>query len=53
VKYNTDDTIEGYKARLIIRGDHQIEAFNYNETFALIVKMINVCCFLVVAVAKG
>ena len=53
VKYNADGGIEHYKGRLVIRRDHQIEGFDYNETFAPIAKMSSVRCFLAVAVAKG
>ena len=37
----------------MIRGDHQVEGFDYNETFALVAKMTSVRCFLSVAIAKG
>ena len=52
MKYNSDGTIQRYKARLVVRGDHQIEGLDYNETFALIAKMTSVRCFLTVAVSK-
>jgi len=38
---------------LVIRGDHQVEGFNYNETFAPAAKMISVRIFLSIAWAKG
>ena len=53
VKYNFDGTIQRYKARLVIRGDHQVKGFDYNETFAQVAKMTSVRCFLTVVVAKG
>ena len=53
VKYNSDESIERYKARLVIRGDEQIEGFDYNESFAPVAKMSSVQIFLAVAVSKG
>jgi len=53
VKYQSDGTIERFKARLVVRGDHQLEGFDFNETFAPIAKMTSVRTFLSVAIAKG
>ena len=52
VKYNFDGTIERYKARLVIHHDHQVEGFDYNETFTPVAKMTSVPWFLAVAVTK-
>jgi len=42
----SDWSIQKFKARLVIRGDHQVEGLNYNETFVLFTKMTSVSCFL-------
>jgi len=53
VKFNTDGSIQRYKARLVIRGDHQVKGIDYNKTFALVAKMTSIRIFLSVAIAKG
>ena len=53
VKYKFDGSIERYKARLVIRGDKQIEGFYYNETFAPVANMMSVRTFLAIAAGKG
>lgn len=42
IKFNTDGTIERYKARLVVKGNKQIEGEDFKETFAPVVKMTTV-----------
>ena len=37
----------------MVRCDHQLERFDFNETFATVAKMAGVSVLLSVAVAKG
>ncbi|KAH9678684.1 protein kinase domain-containing protein [Citrus sinensis] len=53
IKYNTDGTVERYKARLVILGNKQVEGINYTETFAHVVKLVTVRTFLAVAATKN
>lgn len=39
VKYRADETLERYKVRLVIKGYAQTYEVDYQETFALVVKM--------------
>ncbi|MCI24867.1 hypothetical protein A2U01_0046053, partial [Trifolium medium] len=52
IKHNSDGTIERYKARLVILGNHKKEGIDYTETFAPVVKMVTICLVLVVAATK-
>jgi len=53
VKYKSSGTIERFKARLVVRGGHQLEGFYFNETFAPVAKMSSVRTLFSITVAKG
>lgn len=41
VKYKANGTQDRYKAKLVTKGYTQIYGMNYQETFTLVVKMVN------------
>ena len=53
VKYNTNNSVNRYKARLVVKGYTQQHDIDYDETFAPVVNMTTVCVLLVVVAAKG
>ena len=52
VKYNTDDSVNRYKARLVVKGYAQKHNVDYDETFAHVAKMTTVQVLLAVVAAK-
>jgi hypothetical protein len=50
LKYQSDGTLEHYKAGLVTKGFTQHEGIDYKETFAPVAKLIIVRCLLVVVV---
>lgn len=53
IKFKSHETVEQYKARLVIFGNNQIEGKEYTENFAPIAKLVIVLTLLVIAVTKG
>ena len=53
VKYNTDGSINRYKALLVAKGYAHEHGINYDETSASVAKMRTICVLLAVAIVKG
>ena len=53
VKYNTDSSINRYKAWLVAKGYAQQHGIDYDEMFAPVTKMMIVRVLLAVATTKG
>lgn len=53
IKYKANDSIEHYKACLVILGNTQKQGLDFIETFALVAKMVTVRTFLSVATTRN
>jgi hypothetical protein len=52
IKTKLDGIIERFKARLVVRGFTQVQGIDYNETFALTVRMDTLRLFLATVAAE-
>ncbi|GAA0167596.1 transmembrane signal receptor [Lithospermum erythrorhizon] len=53
VKYNSDGSVERFKARLVVFGNQQVEGIENNDTFAQAANMVTIRTFLAVATVKN
>ncbi|GJW85607.1 ribonuclease H-like domain-containing protein [Tanacetum coccineum] len=53
IKFKSSGEIDRYKDRLIAQGFRQKEGIDYEETFSLVVKMVNVRCLLNIVVSMS
>ena len=53
LKYNSDGSLQKYKARLVAQGFNQRPRFNFNETFSPMIKPTIIRVILSLTVSKG
>jgi hypothetical protein len=53
IKHNADGSMSRYKARLVAKGYAQTYGIDYEETYSLVAKMINVRTITFMAATKG
>jgi hypothetical protein len=53
LKFNSDSTLEWYKAHWVLRGFTQRPDIDYDETFSLVVKPTTICMVLLLVVSRS
>ena len=49
MKENSDGSLNRYKDRLVAKGFHQVQAFDFNETFSPVIKPVNIRLIITLA----
>ena len=52
IKYNSDGSVEYYKAWLVAKGYTQVVGIDYKKTFSPTEKLTTLCCLLTIAAAR-
>lgn len=52
VKKNADGSIDIYKARLVAKGFHQVQGFDFHETFSPVVKPVTIRLIITLAITN-
>ena len=52
-KYNSHDTLDKYKARLMAKGYAQVQGFDYQDTFAPTARLTTICSVLALVALEG
>lgn len=53
IKYNSDGTIERYKACWVVKGHTQQEGLDFIETFSHVAKLVTIKLLLVIVAVNG
>ena len=53
IKYNSDGTVQLYKARVVARGDHQRAGVDFNKTWAPVCRLESVRVLIALAAQEG
>jgi len=53
MKENSDGSLNRYKDRLVAKGFHQVQAFDFNETFSPVIKPVNIRLIITLALTHN